>query len=79
MTKFNDNLRLKDELRHTQNKYINLGVEILAAVIIGTAGGYWLDGLLGIRPWLMIGGFFLGTAAGLINVFRAVASEERKS
>lgn len=60
-------------------RYISLGIEMFSAVMIGAGGGYLLDGLLGIRPWLMIGGFFLGTAAGLINIFRAIASEEGRN
>lgn len=73
---------LKNGSENTNNKYykqyINLGLEILAAVLIGTGLGYWLDGLFGISPWLMIGGFFLGAAAGFINIFRLIASEEGK-
>lgn len=60
-------------------RYISLGIEMFSAVMIGAGGGYLLDGLFGIRPWLMIGGFFLGTAAGLINIFRAIASEEGRN
>lgn len=60
-------------------RYISLGIEMFSAVMIGAGGGYLLDGLLGIRPWLMIGGFFLGMAAGFVNIFRAIYSVEGKA
>jgi ATP synthase protein I len=36
--------------------------------------GYVLDLWLGTKPWLMVVFFFLGSAAGMLNVFRATAS-----
>lgn len=57
-------------------RYGNLGVELVAAVLIGAFGGYWLDQWLGTTPWLFLIGFFLGTAAGFLNIFRLIASEK---
>jgi len=34
--------------------------------------GWLLDRWLGTKPWLMIVFFFLGAAAGIMNVYRAV-------
>ena len=48
-----------------------LGTELVAAVIVGTIIGFILDGWFGTKPWLMIIFFFLGAAAGLLNVIRA--------
>ena len=28
------------------------------ALVIGFGGGYWLDGVLGTKPWLSFLGFF---------------------
>jgi len=45
---------------------------ILLKVVIGFAAGYWLDGVLGTKPWLSFLGFFLGLAAGVLNVYRVM-------
>ena len=42
------------------------------ALVIGFGGGYWLDGLLGTKPWLSFIGFFVGLAAGVLNVYRVL-------
>ena len=36
------------------------------------AAGIWLDGVLGTKPWLAFVGFFLGLAAGVLNVYRVM-------
>ncbi|HXY99212.1 MAG TPA: AtpZ/AtpI family protein [Stellaceae bacterium] len=52
---------------------LRIGVELVVAVIVGAAIGWAFDRWLGTRPWGMIVGFFLGVAAGMLNVWRAVA------
>lgn len=59
-------------------KYGGLGVEMLAAVCVGTLGGYGLDYLLNSRPWLMIVGFILGSIAGFRNLLRLINQEKDK-
>jgi ATP synthase protein I len=49
-----------------------IGIELFVAVAVGTGIGFVLDKMLGTRPWGMIVMFFLGTAAGMLNVWRAV-------
>ena len=39
---------------------MRLGVELVAALIIGVAIGYFLDRWLGTKPWLMLVFFLLG-------------------
>jgi len=51
-------------------RYGNIGLEMLVSVLIGAGGGYLLDRYLNSRPWLMIIGFILGSAAGFRNLFR---------
>ena len=48
-----------------------LGTELVAAVAVGTIIGFILDTLFDTKPWLMIIFFFLGAAAGMLNVIRA--------
>ena len=47
-----------------------LGTELVAAVAVGTIIGFILDNWFDTKPWLIIIFFFLGTAAGILNVVR---------
>ena len=47
-----------------------LGTELIAAVAVGTIIGFILDSWFGTKPWLIIIFFFLGTAAGILNVIK---------
>ena len=47
-----------------------LGTELVAAVAVGTIIGFILDSWFGTKPWLIIIFFFLGAAAGMLNVVR---------
>ena len=47
-----------------------LGSELVAAVAVGTIIGFILDSWFDTKPWLIIIFFFLGTAAGILNVIR---------
>tara|TARA_Y100001970_G_scaffold55824_1_gene70707 strand:- start:42 stop:326 length:285 start_codon:yes stop_codon:yes gene_type:complete len=48
-----------------------LGTELVAAVTVGTIIGFILDSWFDTKPWLIIIFFFLGAAAGMLNVIRA--------
>ncbi len=51
---------------------MRIGLELVVGVVVGVGIGYLLDRWLGTKPWLMVGGFFLGVAAGMVNVYRTV-------
>ena len=51
---------------------LRVGIELIAALCVGLALGWLADRFVGTRPWGLIAGFFLGSAAGMANVFRAV-------
>ena len=46
--------------------------ELVAGVVVGTFIGWALDNWLGTTPILMVVFFFLGSAAGMMNVWRAL-------
>ena len=48
-----------------------IGIELVAALCVGLALGWATDRFLGTGPWGLIVFFFLGAAAGTMNVFRA--------
>ena len=47
-----------------------IGTELVSAVAVGTIIGFILDSWFDTKPWLIIIFFFLGTAAGILNVIR---------
>ena len=47
-----------------------MSTELVAAVVVGTIIGFILDNWFGTTPWLIIIFFFLGAAAGVLNVIR---------
>ena len=55
-----------------------LGTELVAAVAIGTIIGFILDSWFDTKPWLIIFFFFLGAAAGMLNVIRAAIQMQEK-
>ena len=55
-----------------------LGTELVAAVAVGTIIGFILDTWFDTKPWLMIIFFFLGAAAGMLNVIRTANRMQKK-
>ena len=52
---------------------LRVGVDLVAALIVGVGIGLLLDYWLGTKPWLLILFFLLGAAAGFLNVFRVAS------
>ena len=55
-----------------------LGTELVAAVAVGTIIGFILDSWFDTKPWLIIIFFFLGAAAGIINVIRVAKRMQKE-
>jgi ATP synthase protein I len=55
-----------------------LGTELVAAVAVGTIFGFILDSWFGTKPWLIIIFFFLGSAAGMLNVIRTASRMQKE-
>ncbi len=55
-----------------------LGTELVAAVAVGTIIGFILDNWFGTKPWLIIIFFFLGAAAGMLNVIRTANQMQKE-
>ena len=58
-----ENIRLIGQLS-------TVGLSFVFAIVLGFGGGFLLDGWLGTKPWLTFLGFFVGLAAGILNVYR---------
>jgi len=52
-------------------KAFKISTELVAAVIIGTTLGFILDNWFDTSPWLTICFFFMGVAAGILNVIKS--------
>ena len=77
--------KLKKELDNDNEKRgsfmgnaFKLGTELVAAVAVGTIIGFILDSWFGTKPWLIIIFFFLGAAAGMLNVIRAANKMQKE-
>ena len=55
-----------------------LGTELVAAVAVGTIIGFILDTWFDTKPWLIIIFFFLGAAAGMLNVVRTAKQMQKE-
>ena len=78
--------KLKKELDNDNEKRgsfmgnaFKLGTELVAAVAVGTIIGFILDSWFDTKPWLIIIFFFLGAAAGMLNVIRAANRMQKEN
>ena len=55
-----------------------LGTELVAAVAVGTIIGFILDSWFDTKPWLIIIFFFLGSAAGMMNIIRTAKRMQKE-
>ena len=55
-----------------------LGTELVSAVLVGTIIGFILDTWFDTKPWLIIVFFFLGSAAGILNVIKVAKKMQEK-
>ena len=51
--------------------------ELVAAVLVGALLGWWLDGVFGTSPWLLLVFLLLGFAAALRNIVRVASQAEQ--
>ena len=77
--------KLKNQIRENSESRgsfmgnaFKLGTELVAAVAVGTIIGFILDSWFGTKPWLIIIFFFLGAAAGILNVIKAANKMQKE-
>jgi ATP synthase protein I len=67
---------LKMRIDKVQSKSVGvafrLGIELLAGMVVGVGIGILLDKWLSTLPLFLIVFFFLGAAAGMFNIYRAL-------
>ena len=73
----------KRSLKGSQKSSSNIGIalklstELVAAVAVGTIIGFILDDWFGTKPWLILIFFFVGVAAGIMNVVKSAKNMQK--
>ena len=55
-----------------------MSTEMVAAVVVGTIIWFILDNWFGTKPWLILIFFFVGVAAGILNVVKSAKKMQNK-
>ena len=55
-----------------------MSTEMVAAVVVGTIIGFILDNWFGTKPWLILIFFFVGVAAGIMNVVKSAKKMQKE-
>jgi ATP synthase protein I len=58
---------------------MKIAVEMISALIVSGAIGWFLDQWLDTRPWLMLAMLILGSATGLWNTYRTAMRMHRQA
>ena len=59
-------------------KALKISTELVAAVVVGTTIGFLFDNWFDTKPVLTICFFFMGVAAGMLNVFKSAKKMHTK-
>ena len=66
-----------NEQKSSFGKAFQLSTELVSAVLVATIIGFILDKWFDTKPWLIIIFFFIGVAAGIINVIRSAKKMQK--
>ena len=58
---------------------LKLSTEMVAAVLVGSTIGFILDNWCDSKPWFTLIFFFIGAAAGILNVIRSAKLMQKNS
>jgi ATP synthase protein I len=67
----------KDDKKSSFGEAFQLSTELVSAVLVATIIGFILDNWFDTKPWLIILFFFIGVAAGIINVIRSAKKMQK--
>ena len=59
-------------------KALKISTELVASVVVGSTIGFLLDNWFDTKPLLIICFFFIGVAAGILNVFKSAKKMHKK-
>ena len=66
-----------DNEKSSFGKAFQLSTELVSAVLVATIIGFILDNWFDTKPWLIIIFFFIGVAAGIMNVIRSAKKMQK--
>ena len=64
-------IKTKSSNAASLGKALKISTELVAAVVVGSTLGFILDNWFDTKPLLTICFFFMGVAAGILNVFKS--------
>ena len=67
----------KNEPKSNLGVAFKLSTELVSAVAVGTIIGFILDNWFGTKPWLILIFFFVGVAAGIMNVVKSAKNMQK--
>lgn len=67
-----------DDKKPLVGPYLNLGMQLAIAELLGFAVGYFADIKLNTRPLFLIIGVIFGAMAGFLNIYRTVYPDKSK-
>jgi ATP synthase protein I len=78
------NIKKKTNSNNSKNysslgKALKISTELVAAVVVGTTLGFIFDSWFDTKPLLIICFFFMGVAAGILNVVRSAIKMQKKN
>jgi hypothetical protein len=53
-------------------RFAGLGLTFALTMALLGGAGWWLDGRLGTKPWLLVAGVVLGAIGGFVKIVRSV-------
>ncbi len=68
----------ENKSQSSAGKFFNVGVELVAGVLVGVGLGLFIDWMFETSPWGLIIFFILGSVAGMLNVYRALTGQGDK-
>ena len=80
-TKLKKSSKNQDNNRNSSSmgSAFKLSTDLVAHVLVGTIIGFILDSWFDTKPWLIIIFFFLGSAAGILNVIKTAKQMQEKN
>ena len=71
------NLDKNKQSKSSIGQAFKMSTELVSAVAVGTIIGFILDKTFGTKPWLILIFFFVGVAAGIINVVKSAKKMQK--
>jgi F0F1-type ATP synthase assembly protein I len=74
----NEREKFQKSFYETFGLYVGVGMQIVAATVLGTWAGKYLDEKLATQPFFLLGGLILGCVAGFYSMYRVMQFYQNK-